>query len=217
MAITFYYLSGSPFSWKVWLALESKQIPYDLRVLSADVGDLKSPQFLALNPRGKVPTIVDEDLVLSESTAIVEYLEDKYPLSGAPLWPSEVRARAVARRIAIEGDAFIYPNVRKLVVELLMRKEGEPDTAAIADAKGALARELAALEHNIKGPFIAGDDPTAADFALYPFLAVLGRVIARRPDQQIGVVVPAGLKTWMARIEALPYFAKTIPPHWKTS
>jgi glutathione S-transferase len=45
MAITFYYLSGSPFSWKVWLSLERKNLSFDLKLLSADAGDLQSPAF----------------------------------------------------------------------------------------------------------------------------------------------------------------------------
>jgi len=52
MAIRFYYLSASPFGWKVWLALERKRIDYEMVLLSADAGDLKPPGFLAINPRG---------------------------------------------------------------------------------------------------------------------------------------------------------------------
>lgn len=217
MALTFYYLSGSPFSWKVWLSLERKEIPYDLKILSADAGDLKTPQFLALNPRGKVPVIVDDGFVLSKSSAIVEYLEEKYTASGASLWPVDPKARALARKTAIEGDSFIYPSVRRLVVHLLLRKEGQPDASVIADAKASLAGELATLEHKIHGSFISGSDPSAADFSIYPFLAVLGRVAARKPEHQIGAVVPDGLKTWMQGIEALRYFNTTIPPHWRNS
>lgn len=217
MALTFYYLSGSPFSWKVWLSLERKDIAYDLKILSADAGDLKTPQFLAINPRGKVPVIIDDGFELSESSAIIEYLEEQYPASGSQLWPAEAKVRALARKTAIEGDSFIYPSVRRLVVELLMRNEGEPDVAGIAVAKTALARELATLEHKIQGPFIAGVEPSAADFAIYPFLAVLGRVAVRKPKHQIGTVVPDGLKLWMRGIEGLPYFNKTIPPHWRNS
>lgn len=217
MAITFYYLSGSPFSWKVWLSLERKRISYDLRVLSADAGDLKKPAFLAINPRGKVPAIVDNRFALYESSAIVEYLEDQYPRSGKSLWPRDAHTRALARKVAIEGDGLIYPNVRKLVVELITRKDGKPDEAVIADAKTALAHELALLVGAIKGPFVAGAEPSVADFALYPFLAVLNRVIIRRPEYEIGDVVPSGVLHWMERVEAIPYFSKTVPPHWRTS
>jgi len=215
MSLTFYCLSGSPFSWKVWLSLERKQIAYDLEMLSADAGDLKSPRFLALNPRGKVPTIVDEGFVLSESAAIVDYLEERYPESGASLWPGEVRARALARKAAIEGDSFIYPSVRKLVEECVMRKDGDPDACVVADAKAALASELARLATSIKEPFIAGPEPSAADFTIYPFLAVLRRLAARRPEHRVGEVVPGALSSWIGRVEALPYFEKTTPPHWR--
>lgn len=214
MAITFYYLSGSPFSWKVWLALEHKQLPYDLRVLSADAGDLRTPEFLALNPRGKVPVIVNDGLVLSESSAIVEYLEDRYPASGQPLWPAETHLRALARRIAVEGDGLIYPNVRKLVVELLMRKNGEPDAAAIDEARRSLEVELNGLAHNITGPYLMGTEPSIADFTLYPFMAVFSRVHLLRPAVDLGSVPPR-VTAWMREVEALPYFAKTIPPHWR--
>src|SRR6185369_15392067 len=50
MAITFYYGSGSPFAWRVWLALEHKRVPYQLEVLSFDRGDTKAPSFRAINP-----------------------------------------------------------------------------------------------------------------------------------------------------------------------
>ena len=58
MAITFYYGSGSPFAWKVWLLLEHKQLSYELKLMSLQNGDLKKPEYLAINPRGKVPTLI---------------------------------------------------------------------------------------------------------------------------------------------------------------
>lgn len=216
MPITFFYLSGSPFAWKVWLALECKQLPYDLRVLSADAGDLRTAKFLALNPRGKVPVIVDDGFVLTESSAIVEYLEERNPVAGRPLWPADLGTRAAARRIAVEGDGFIYPNVRMLVVELLMRKSGSPDAAIVDAAKNALARELNALSDRIAGPFFMGPEPSVADFAIYPFLAVYNRVRQSRPNEAIGAV-PSRVDAWMREVEALPYFAKTIPPHWRAA
>src|SRR6266480_570619 len=93
MALAFYYASGSPYAWRVWLALEHKAIPYELKFLSFDAGDLQQPEFVALNPRHKVPVIVDEDFALYESAAIVEYLEDKRP--GDPrLFSQNPRQRA---------------------------------------------------------------------------------------------------------------------------
>src|SRR5205807_1086634 len=98
MAIVFYYGSGSPFAWRVWLALEHKKLPYELRVMSFDKGDLKQLAFQALTPRGKVPLIQDGDYVLYESTAIMEYLQDAYPSSGASLFPADPKPRRSAFR-----------------------------------------------------------------------------------------------------------------------
>lgn len=217
MSITFYYLSGSPFSWKVWLALEHKQLAYDLRVLSAAAGDLKKPEFTAINPRGKVPAILDDGFVLHESSAILEYLEDEYPRAGKPLWPQEIRRRALARRIAAEADSYVYPHVRRLVLELIERREGRPSATTIEEAKAALVREFALLERSLPGPFAAGAEPSGADFALYPMTAILGRIDARQRDHEVADVIPGGIRQWMSQVEALPFFARTTPPHWRPS
>ena len=81
--IDFYYLSGSPFAWRVWLALEHKDLKYKRINVSFEKGDLRTEPYLALNPRGKAPVIVDGDMAIYESAAILEYLEDKYPSVGS--------------------------------------------------------------------------------------------------------------------------------------
>ena len=83
--ITLYYGSGSPYAWRVQLALEAKGLSYDRKVLSFSAGDTRKPEFVALNPRHRVPTIVDGDFVLYESNAIVEYLDEAYAGRGASL------------------------------------------------------------------------------------------------------------------------------------
>lgn len=217
MSLTFYYLSGSPFSWKVWLALEHLQISYDQKILSVDAGDLKSPEFLRVNPRGKVPAIVDRGFTLSESAAIVEYLAEAYPQSGQCLWPAAIDQRATARRIATEADAYVYPAVRKLVVELLMRREGQPDPGVIAESKAVLAVEFNRLEQQLTQPYLTSDQPSAADFALYPLTAILMRVHAKAPAYDLASALGENIRAWRGRVERLSYFSKTIPPHWRTA
>ena len=56
MSLVLYYGSGSPFAWRAHLALEHKALPYELKVLSFSAGDQKKPEFVALNPRHRVPT-----------------------------------------------------------------------------------------------------------------------------------------------------------------
>jgi len=92
MALDFYHGHGSPYSWRVWLALELKAIPYELKVLSFQAGDTTKPEFVALNPRHQVPTIVDDGFALWESTVILEYLDERFT-SGAKLYPGDAHWR----------------------------------------------------------------------------------------------------------------------------
>lgn len=216
MALRFYYLSGSPFSWKVWLALEHKRIDYDRIVVSADAGDLKQAGYLAISPRGKAPAIVDNGFALYESSAIGEYLEDRFADSGPRLWPRDVAGRAIGRRMAAEVDAYVYPPLRRLVEELLFRREGPPDEDAIAASREAVAANLRLIACSAVGDFMLGHEPSLADFALYPMTALLRRLDLRHRQRDFAALMPESLTAWAGRIEALPYFEKTLPPHWRT-
>lgn len=213
--LMFYFGSGSPYAWKVWLALEHKKLPYEAKRMSFDSGELKSTDFTAINPRQKVPALVDNGFAMYESTAILEYLEDAYPNSGEPLWPADVKARAIARRRAAEIVAYIGPANDKILSEIFGPGGKVPDTAVIDAGKKELASELARIETWLDKDFLAGDKLSGADFTLYPYVAFLGRVDTRKPGYDLLALVPPKLAGWMKRIEALPYFEKTFPPHWK--
>ena len=213
MTMTLYYGSGSPYAWKVQLALEHKAIAYERRVLSFDQGDTKKPEFLALNPRGRVPTIDDDGFVLYESNAIVEYLDEAYPGRGAPLFPGDARQRALVRRLVAEVDNYVYPAADR-ILDQAFRKPEEQDPAAIDAARGAVRQELALHTRAFIGDFAVGP-LSAADFALYPYVAFLFRVEEKRiPHLRAMELLPPRLVDWKARIEALPYYQRTYPPHW---
>jgi glutathione S-transferase len=212
MAITFYYGAGSPFAWRVWLALEHKAIPHELKVLSFAGGDTLKPEFLALNPRHKVPVITDGDFVLYESAAILEYLEELQPRPA--LFPGDARSRALVRRMVCEADQYLDAVGAKLIGNVLFTKPEEWDAARITAARDALIGELGLWEKAIRGDYLAGP-LSAADFAAYPMLAIALRCEKKKPDLGLKAALPAKIAAWMARIEALPYFAKTWPAHWK--
>jgi glutathione S-transferase len=107
MSLTLYYGSGSPFAWRVQLALEHKALAYERKVLSFSAGDTRKPEFVALNPRHTVPTLVDGDFVLYESNAITAYLDDAYPGRGAPLFPGDAKTRATVWRLMLEVDDYV--------------------------------------------------------------------------------------------------------------
>lgn len=217
MTLTFYYLSGSPFSWKVWFALEHMAIPYEYRRLSVDQGDLRKAEFALINPRHKVPVIVDDGFTLYESAVIIEYLEEKFGDGEASLWPANIEQRALARRVATEATEYVYPPLRKLVVDILFRHKGVQDADLVDASKKIIGKELALLENAFNGDFIAGSVISAADFALYPFIALLKRIDKMQPGHNTFNLVPERMRSWMNRIEALSYFSKTYPPHWKNS
>lgn len=213
MALTFYYGSGSPFAWKVWLTLEHKGIPHTAKRLSFDNDETKRPEFLAINPRGKVPAIVDDGFALYESNAICEYLEEKYPEK--PLMPKDAKGRALVRRLIGEADDSLYKLEGDLMDQVLYRPAAERDSKAIGEAKDKLREELKIWQGYLKGDFFAGA-LSLADFAIYPYLRMSVRIEERVPG--LGLKreeLPANLAAWLKRIEALPYYEKTIPPHWK--
>jgi glutathione S-transferase len=213
--IDFYYGSGSPFSWRVWLALEHKQLPYRFHLLSFQDGDHKKPDYLAINPRHQVPTIVDDGFALYESTAICEYLEETYP--ERPLLPKSPKERAIVRRLALEADHHVYAASRLLAQQLWFSPKEKWDDTIIADGKQRFVDELARLESRIAGDWIAGAGPSVADYAYHPFFAAFPRYEKKKPDLGLSSAIGPKVGAWMKRVGALPYFDKTYPPHWKAS
>ena len=214
MSITLYYGSGSPYAWRVQLALEHKALPYERKVLSFSAGDTRKPEFLALNPRHRVPVIVDGDFVLYESNAIVEYLDEAYAGRGAPLFPGDVRNRALIRRLILEADNYFDKAIDPITDEAFAKKPEERDPGRLAKGKEDVIEEYALFARAMRGEFLAGP-LSAADYALYPLVAFLDRCVRKLPDFDPAALLPPPLAAWKARIEALPYLDLTIPPHWK--
>ncbi len=212
MAIVFHAASGSPYVWRVWLALEHKKIPYELRIHSFDAGDLARPEFRAVNPRGKVPAIEDGGFALYESPAIVEYLERIHPTS--PLFPEHPHAGAIVRRLICEADLYVQGPLEAMVDQVLFAAEGKRDAGALAKARDAFVAELMRWDFE-QTPYLAGETVTAADHALYPMIALARRMETRFGGFAVMDDLGPQIASWMKRIEALPYYDKTYPPHWR--
>jgi glutathione S-transferase len=209
VALDFYYGSGSPFAWRVWLALEHKAIPYTFKLMSFDAGDVETPAFKAINPRQKVPTIVDDGFALYESSAIVEYLEDKKP-GTASLFSADIRERATQRRLIRETDDYFFKPLREIFETVSEKKPADRVAAGVEKARA----EMAHWAKLPAGDYLAGA-LSAADFTLYPFVALVDR-FTQRNSQAIPVdLLPPRLKEWAARLQKLAIVQKTQPPHWK--
>jgi glutathione S-transferase len=212
-AVTLYYMSGSPYAWRVWLALVHKRVDFALRRLSYDAGDLATPEFMALTPRRRVPVLVDDGFTLFESAAIVEYVEDRWP--GEPrLFPADARQRAIVRRLVCEADQYVAESMDRLAAAILFTPPEERKPERIAAICDHLRNELALWETTIAGDYLAGT-LSAADFTLYPQLALIERMATRNPGLISGDLAGAKIAAWMGRMAALPVVQATWPPHWK--
>lgn len=213
MALTFYAASGSQFAWRVWLALEHKGCAYTLRMLSFQEGDHRQPSFLAINPRHKVPALDDDGFALYESSAIVEYLDERFP-GGPALFPGDLRARALQRRIVAEVDHYLQPLHGRIARQVFFTPPPNRDADELAAALDAWAYELARYEPLLTGDTL-GPSLGAADFTLYPFVATAERFDLRHPRLDAQSRLGPNLRAWRDRMRALPYHDACWPPHWR--
>jgi glutathione S-transferase len=199
----------------VWLALEFKRVPYNLKVLSFQANDTKKPEFVALNSRHTVPTIVDDGYSLWESLAILEYLEDRFT-SGPKLYPGDAKNRGRIRRLIREMEEYLgREGIDAITTELFFKGDEAADMDKVAKGRERLKEELEYFAKELRTQFLAGDAPTAADFVFYPYLGYVWRINFRKPETKLEEIVPAPIADYRKRIEALPYFDQTFPPHWR--
>jgi glutathione S-transferase len=139
--------------------LEEIGEPYEIELLDLKAGDQRKPEYLALNPMGKVPTLVDGSLIVSEVSAICCYLADAYPKAGlAP-------AIGDARRGAYLKWLFFGPScVEPAITDKAMQREPVPrSTAGWADYDTVVETLRGAVA---KGPYLLGEEFTAADVVI---------------------------------------------------
>jgi glutathione S-transferase len=202
VSVILYYGSGSPYAWRAWLALEQKGMPYELKTMSFTAGDLKTAEFLMLNPRRRVPVLVDDGFALYESAAIVEYIDEKWP-AGPPLFAAEVCERAVQRRMVREADQYLARIIERVAAG-----------GGAEEARSDLQQELAYWESVITGDYFTGA-LSVVDLTLYPFLTLLLRIAGREPGFAVAGLVGPRLSAWIDRMHALPLVQRTWPPHWR--
>jgi glutathione S-transferase len=224
MALEIFWGSGSPFSWRVLLGAEIKRLAYESRLLEFSKGQMKAPEFLQMNPRGKVPVIRDDGFVLFESLPILEYLEDKWP--EVPLFGKDRHEAAFIRRRIAEFESYLREPLFNLTLELLRAAgaglPGRAMTPRELDETAEAARhELRILERVLEGTWLVGGRPSAADVAIYPFVVTFHRAATKAETQArkiglhpFGEVFPS-VRRWMGLVETLPAYERTYPPHWR--
>jgi glutathione S-transferase len=167
-------------------------------------GEHKSPEYLALNPNGAVPTLVDGDFVLTESRAIMQYLASKKPEAG--LYPKDEAARADITRWQFWDAAHFSPQAAAIAFEKMLKGMmglGDPDQGKINDALANFRRFAAVLNKRLEGKeYIVGKALTLAD------LTIASSLMYAQPTE-----LPLGefpnIQAWFSRITALDGWKKT--------
>ena len=207
MKLYTYFRSSA--AYRVRIGLNLKGLAYEAVPvhLIKDGGQHLSAQYRAVNPSALVPALQDEGATITQSLAILEYLEETHP--GAPLLPSTAAARARVRSLALQIACDIHPLNNLRVLKYLVKEAGVSEEAKNAWYVHWVEQGLAALEMQLAdspdtGRFCHGDTPTMADCLLVPqvFNAVRFN-IDMGPYPVIARIVAA--------CDALPAFAAAHP------
>lgn len=210
--------SGSPYAWRVLLTLEVKGLSYESRLIQFSRDDQRTPEHLALSPRGKVPVLRDGDYVLTESLAIMAYLDRKHP--EPPMFGRSAEETGLIWKAISEFQSYVLPLAERIVVPAF---GGRPlDVADMQAAAGELHGELGPLEQAVSARgWLAVERLSAADLAVYPFVEALLRAAGKEAVRPMGLgFLPLAercqaLEDWRQRVMMLPGYTRTYPPHWR--
>jgi glutathione S-transferase len=182
-----------PYGMKVRIVLAEKDLEYETVTVDLKAGQNRQPDFLKLNPFGRVPVFADDDTVIYDSTIINEYLNDEYPEPA--LLPEDSAARARARLLEDYADvAFTLPAMA--IERELDRPSDERDQSKLATAQEVLRKGLAMLERELDGKeFLAGEFGLA-DIAFAPTVLQLEKLGVRVDSAH------ANVKSWINRLAA---------------
>jgi glutathione S-transferase len=152
----------------IW-AVEEVGAEYE-RVPTTFGPDSKAPEFLAINPNGRIPALVDGDLKLFESMAINLYLARKY---GKDLWPESLEDQALAVQWSFWGMSEIEPSLLEVLMNRVFLPEGQRDSAKAEVAAEALQKPLAVLDGALAGrDHLLGGGFTIADLNVASVLSM---------------------------------------------
>ena len=200
-----YGFPPSPNTWKVRAVAAQLGVKLELQVVDLSKGEQHTPAYLALNPTGRTPTLVDGDFKLWESTAIMQYLASR---STNSVWPDDARVRADIVRWQSWGLQHFGPDAcQPLIFQHLVKKIlslGPPDPTIVEKAMEAFRRDASLLNtHLTKQRYLAGQ-LTLADFSV-------AAVLVYTKETEMPLAQYPRVQEWSDRIFALQAWRETAP------
>jgi len=199
-----YWHPFSLFPRRVRVALREKGIACEEVIVDLPGGALREPAFRRLNPFGQVPVLEDGDVVIYESLAILEYLEERHPTPA--LLPSDPAGRARARQLMLAAGDYLAPPFKRWLTRIFA-PEAAWDRADQDAAVVEIGAHLDVLAEILKGrEYLVGDAFSLADVAYAPMVCELAAV-------QLGELLEArpAVRTWIERLRAPPAVRETSP------
>ena len=169
--MTLYGYFRSSTSYRTRIAMNLKGLDYDYIAVNLAQDEQLKSEFLALNPQGLVPVLQADDLLLFQSPAILEWLEEVYPKN--PLLPKDAAGRMQVRALSAMIGCDIHPLNNRRVLQYLRNELSVDEAEVIKWCNRWISEGFAALEKRLvadktRGKFCYGDSPTFADCYLIP-------------------------------------------------
>ena len=235
--LVLYHADLSPCAHKVRLALEERGVPFESRQINLMAKENLGPEYLAINPKGLVPALLHGENVVTESTVILEYLEECFP--GHPLMPASAMGKVKVRHWFKWVDEHLHPNTMPIVFGGLARfvwlakpeEERRTLLEQVPDASRR-ARQERLIEHGFDAPdvepalavwrqtfekleqqtgssrWLAGEEFTLADCVVAPYVFIMKYL------QVDGVFERyPGLHDWFGRVTARPSWDRAVVPY----
>jgi glutathione S-transferase len=201
MTLKLYYHPLSTYSRRVLIAFMEKQISHELVMVDMAARKHRDPDYLAINPYGRVPTLDHDGFILYESTAILNYLEAIHPHPA--LIPPGAQQRALVDMHVKLCDLQLTRHAGVIVFPKRFLPKERWDMTAIASAKAEIEKHLAILEHQLAGrTYLVAEQFTLADICYAPFLEFL-------PLMEI--TPPPAVAAWTERLLSRPAAIATRP------
>jgi glutathione S-transferase len=198
-----YWHPFSVFPRRVQIALREKGIAYEEVVVDLPGGGLRTAEFRRLNPFGQVPVLRDGDAVISESIAILEYLEESHPEPA--LMPAESKARALTRQLMLWSGDYLAPAWKAWMAPLFDQRVGRADPTVV-QGRQAIAAHLDVLGERLGTALWLTGEFSLADVCYAPFVTTLEMVGLDELLRE-----RAQVRDWVARLSRRPSVRDTAP------